>query len=81
MTAIAVRAWMRSAAPARNLDRHAPAVYVVTMDTRPITGPGSLAGLRRMSIREACDVAALAVRAMRHPRIVHADTLTVVATY
>lgn len=75
------RAYMLSAAPARNLDRHAPADYVVTLDRRPITGPGAITGLRRMPIGEARDVAALAVRAMRRPRIVHADTLAVVAAY
>jgi hypothetical protein len=54
-------------------------MYVVSLDTRPIAGPGALTGLRRMSLTEAREVAALAVRALRRPRIVHVDSLTVVS--
>lgn len=77
-SAATVRAWMNSPTPTRILDHHAPADYVVTLDARPITGPGALTGLRRMPIAEAREVAALAARTMRHPRIVHVDTFAVV---
>lgn len=50
--------------------------YVVTFDPRPITGPGAIEGLRRMSLEDAQDLLSWAARIPKHGRIVHAETLS-----
>ena len=52
-------------------------MYVVTFDPRPVTGPGAIGGLRRMTLREARDVLTLAASIPKRGRIVDAETLEV----
>ena len=52
------------------------AAYVVTFDPRPVTGPGAIKGLRRMTLDEARKLKADALP-YRDGRIVEADTLQV----
>jgi hypothetical protein len=49
--------------------------YVVTFDPRPIVGAGALAGLRRMTLAEARETAAVAARIPKVGRIIDAETL------
>lgn len=51
------------------------AQYVVTFNPCPITGPGALDGLRRMTLDEARTVVATAARIPKRGRIINADTL------
>jgi hypothetical protein len=51
------------------------ALYVVTFDPRPVTGPGAIAGLRLMSLDEAHGLFTEAGRIPKHGRIVNAVTL------
>ena len=53
--------------------------YVVTFDPRPAYGPGSVDGLRRMTLADARDLLADALLIPKHGRIVNAATLETIA--
>lgn len=50
-------------------------MYVVTFDPRPVVGPGALDGLRRMTLPEAQEIKALALRIPKHGRVIDVETL------
>lgn len=53
--------------------------FVVTFDSRPVAGPGAIAGLRRMTFEEARKVHTRAAGDSRHGRIINAETLAEVS--
>ena len=50
-------------------------MYVVTFDQRPVTGPGAVDGLRRMTLAEARKLRDYAARIPKRGRIVNTETL------
>lgn len=51
------------------------ATFVVTFNPRPVAAPGSLKGLRRMSLADARDLVRLATPLYMRGRIINTETL------
>lgn len=49
--------------------------YVVTFDQRPVSGPGAITGLRRMTLDDARETVAIASRIPKAGRIIDAGSL------
>lgn len=49
--------------------------YVVTFDRRPVSGPGAITGLRRMTLADAQETVAIASRIPKTGRIINAISL------
>lgn len=50
--------------------------YVVTFDPRPVSGPGAIAGLQRMTLDQARETLTIAARIPKRGRIIDAATLS-----
>lgn len=74
------RAWYHTESPATShLLIPGELRYVVTFNPRPVTGPGSIDGLRRMTLPDARALRTEASRIPKSGRIVDAETLEVIA--